>query len=162
MFNVEDAAHERMLSQMALDNDTVMKTVVLQFEERLPHSYRGTLTYLAPDVNTGTGTLQMRAVVDNPYGELRDGMYVDVLVPSEIVSHAMLVKDASLGTDQLGRYLYTVNDSDRVVYTPVKVGELYDDSLRIVTSGITPSTRYVTRALLKVRDGMAIRPVLTK
>ena len=74
----------------------------------------------------------------------------------------MLVKDASLGTDQLGRYLYTVNDSDRVVYTPVKVGELYDDSLRIVTSGITPSTRYVTRALLKVRDGMAIRPVLTK
>lgn len=162
VFNVEDAAHERMLSQMALDNDTVMKTVVLQFEERLPHSYRGTLTYLAPDVNTGTGTLQMRAVVANPYGELRDGMYVDVLVPSEIVSHAMLVKDASLGTDQLGRYLYTVNDSDRVVYTPVKVGELYDDSLRIVTSGITPSTRYVTRALLKVRDGMAIRPVLTK
>ena len=33
------------------------------------------------------------------------------------------------------------------------------DSLRIVTKGIAPGDRYVTRALLKVRDGMAVRPV---
>ena len=74
----------------------------------------------------------------------------------------MIVKDASISTDQLGKYLYTVNDSNKVVYTPVTVGDLYQDTLRIITSGIAPGTRYVTKAMLKVRPGMSINPVVTR
>ncbi|MDE7141404.1 MAG: hypothetical protein K2O33_00730, partial [Muribaculaceae bacterium] len=48
---------------------------------------------------------------------------------------------------------------NKVVYTPIEVGELYRDSLRVVSKGLTPADRYVTRALLKVRDGMEVRPV---
>lgn len=60
---------------------------------------------------------------------------------------------------RIRKYLYVVNDSDKVVYTPVEVGELYQDSLRIISSGLKPTDRYVSRALLKVRDGMTVRPV---
>ena len=55
-----------------------------------------------------------------------------------------------------------VNDSDKVVYTPIEVGGIYDDSLRVVTKGISRDSRYVTSAMLKVRDGMPVKPVLTK
>ena len=64
-----------------------------------------------------------------------------------------------MSSDQLGKYMYIVNDSDKVVYTPVKVGELIDDTLRLVTSGIKADDRYVTKALLKVRNGMKVKPV---
>lgn len=74
----------------------------------------------------------------------------------------MLVRDASIGTDQLGKYLYVVNDSDKVVYTPIEVGGLYRDSMRVVTKGISPESRYITSALLKVRDGMPVKTVMTK
>ena len=70
----------------------------------------------------------------------------------------MLIKDAAIGTDQLGKYVYVVNDSDKVVYTPITVGDVYRDSMRIVNSGLSPDSRYVTRALLKVRDGMKVKP----
>ena len=89
-------------------------------------------------------------------------MYATVMLPYAIDPKAIVIKDASIGTDQLGKYVYVVNDSNRVVYTPIKVGELYQDSLRIVNDGLAPTDRYVTKALLKVRDGMEIKPVETK
>ena len=42
----------------------------------------------------------------------------------------------------------------------VMVGDLYNDTLRVVTEGITPQSRYVTSALLKVRNGMPVNPVI--
>ena len=47
-----------------------------------------------------------------------------------------------------------------MVYTPVTVGELYHDSLRVIEKGIRPGDRYVTQALLTVRNGMKVRPVV--
>lgn len=111
------------------------------------------------DVNKATGTVSLRVAIPNPKGELKSGMYATVWLPTGVNPKAVLVRDASIGTDQLGKYLYVVNDSDKVVYTPVEVGELYQDSLRIISSGLKPTDRYVSRALLKVRDGMTVRPV---
>ena len=73
-----------------------------------------------------------------------------------------LVKDASIGTDQLGKYLYVVNDSNKVVYTPVEVGDIYQDSLRVITKGLRAGDKYVTKALLTVRNGEEISPVIVK
>ena len=36
---------------------------------------------------------------------------------------------------------------------------MVDDTLRQVTAGIGPKDPYVTSALLKVRDGMTIKPI---
>lgn len=89
-------------------------------------------------------------------------MYVTVRLPYKVDPRAMLVRDASLETDQLGRYLYVVNDSDRVVYTPVKAGDMVNDSMRVIESGISPGDRYVTSAMLKMRDGITVKPRTVK
>lgn len=121
--------------------------------------YYGKLDYTSPDVSKSTGTVTLRLILDNPDGSLRDGMFATVKLPYATDPRALLVKDASISTDQLGKYLYTVNDSDKIVYTPIETGELYDDTLRIVTKGLSPDDRYVTTALLKVRDGMKVKPI---
>jgi hypothetical protein len=74
----------------------------------------------------------------------------------------MLVKDASIGTDQSGHYLYTIDASNKVNYTPIEVGELVNDTMRIVTGGLDANARYVTKALLKVRAGVEVNPRLVK
>lgn len=134
----------------------------IDFAEELPHSYTGDLSYLAPSIDTSTGTLIVKARIENPYNELKPGMYATVSLPYAFEPHAILIKDASIGTDQLGKYIYTVNDSNKVVYTPIEVGETINDTLRIVTKGVTPNTKYVTKALLKVRDGQIVNPHMTK
>lgn len=158
-FSVDDAEAMAGLQKNIVDNAVDYRHIPVKFSENPGHSYTASLDYMSPQVNTSTGTLQLQATIDNPYGELRSGMLVSIDLPVGNEPHAVLVRDAALSTDQLGKYLYVVNDSDRVVYTPVIVGDLVGDSMRIVKKGIGSEDRYVTRALLKVRDGMTVEPV---
>ena len=111
-------------------------------------------------MDAATGTLTLEGTVTNKDKLLKDGMYVTVDLPYGVEPHAVLVRDASIGRDQRGSYLYVVNDSDKVVYTPVQTGELFRDTLRIINGGIKPGDRYVTQALLTVRNGEKVRPVV--
>lgn len=157
-FAIEDASFQRMFLNPNNRHLINYKSIPLVFSEKLPHEYTADLNYLAPDVDASTGTIALEGVVDNPYNELKAGMYVTVRLPYKIDPQAVLVRDASIGTDQLGSYVYVVNDSNRVVYTPVKVGDVVADTMRVVLSGVSPGERYVTAAMLKVRDGMEVRP----
>lgn len=161
-FYIEDASFLRMFTNENNRHMIDYTNMPLKFSESLPHSYSADLKYMSPDVETGTGTLFLRGVVENSYEELRPGMFVSVSLPYKMDPEAMLVKDTSISTDQQGKYIYTVNDSNRVVYTPIKIGDMANDSMRVVTEGVTPATRYVTSAMLKVRNGMPINPVEVK
>ena len=125
-------------------------------------TWQGKLNYLSPNFSLSTGTMRLRAELDNPDGVLKPGLYVSVTLPYAIAEKAILVDNASIGTDQLGKYLYVVNDSNEVNVRHIEVGQLVDDNRRIVTSGLSPDERYVTKALMKVRQGMKIMPVEKK
>lgn len=140
----------------------VYRQIPLSFTDSMTHSYTADLYYESPSVNQSTGTIELKGTVNNIDNELKDGMYVTVSLPYGRKSDAILVKDASIGTDQLGKYLYVVNDSNKVVYTPVEVGDIYQDSLRVITKGLRAGDKYVTKALLTVRNGEEISPVIVK
>lgn len=161
-FAVEDERYLELLQSEAAKDSLDFNNVPLTFTDSLPHQYSGWVSYIAPALNQSTGTMEFRCKVNNPYDELRSGMFVQIHLPYGEAKNAILVKDASISSDQLGKYLYVVNDSNKVVYTPVTVGELYDDSLRIVLTGLRPGDRYVTRAMLKVREGETVKPHLVK
>lgn len=161
VFDIEDSQYESMLGGGYTDS-RLLKAIPLKFTRQLPHSYTADLDYTSPNVDASTGTLKLEGAVPNPYGELKDGMFVTVDLPYGTEPQAILIRDASIGTDQLGKYVYVVNDSNKVVYTPVELGELYRDTLRIVNKGLSPRTRYVTKALLTVRNGETVKPSLQK
>lgn len=162
VFEIEDSQYESMVGRDGGIGDKLYRAIPLHFRDSLLHNYYADLTYEAPSVVQSTGTIQLKGIVKNKDGELKDGMYVTVDLPYGEQPDAILVKDASIGTDQLGKYLYTVNDSNKVVYTPIEVGAVYRDSLRMVTKGIKPGEKYVTKALLTVRPGETIKPKMTR
>ena len=122
-------------------------------------TWRGKLNYLSPSFSLTTGTMRLRAELDNPDGILKPGLYVSVTLPYATAEKAVLVDNASIGTDQLGKFLYVVNDSNVVNSRHIEIGQLVDDGMRIVTSGLSPNERSVTKALMKVRQGMKIEPL---
>lgn len=122
-------------------------------------TWQGKLNYLSPSFSLTTGTMRLRAELDNPDGVLKPGLYVSVTLPYATAEKAVLVNNASIGTDQLGKFLYVVNDSNIVSSRPIEIGQLVDGNMRIVTSGLSPEERYVTKALMKVRQGMKIEPI---
>lgn len=160
VFEIEDAQYQTMMHGDRAFERKLLKAIPLNFQQALPRTYTADLSYVSPNVQTSTGTIRIEGVLKNHDGELKDGMYVSVSLPFGTDREALLIKDASIGTDQLGKYVYLVNDSNKVVYTPIEIGETINDSLRIVTKGLTPKDRYVTKALLTVRNGEIVKPVV--
>lgn len=159
VFDISDSQYQTLFAPKGGTTGPLFRAVPLTFETEMPYTYTADLDYTSPAVSRTTGSLMLRGKVKNPDWRLRDGMFVSVALPYGVEPHAILVRDASIGTDQLGKYLYVVNDSDKVVYTPVEVGEIFQDTLRVITKGITAKSRYVTKALLNVRNGEKIKPV---
>lgn len=160
-FNVTDNQWlSSLMSETGNNMEVLPKTVTVNLGEEGIHTFPGTLDYLSPNVDLSTGTLNIRANLKNPSGLLKSGLYVSITLPYGQQDNAVLVSDAAIGTDQLGKYLYVVNDSDIVKYRHITTGQMIDDTLRIIVKGLDPRERYVTQALLKVRDGMKIRPIV--
>ena len=158
-FNVADNQWLEMSMNNQQPTKDLPKKIMVQLGKECTESYPATLDYLSPNVDLNTGTLMVRANFDNPQGVLKSGLYVSITLPYGEADHAILVKEASIGTDQLGKFLYAVNDSDIVHYRHIEIGQLINDTLRQVLGGLSPQERYVTEALMKVRDGMKIKPM---
>lgn len=121
--------------------------------------WRGHIDYTSPNVDLQTGTVTIRAIVENPRRELLSGMYVKIIVPYRKVSNALLIPEASIGTNQAGRFVYIVGKDNRIELKPVKVGVLESNGMREILSGIYREDRYVVDALMSVRPGMQVKPV---
>ena len=158
-FNVADNQWLEMSMNNQQPTKDLPKKIMVQLGKEGTESYPATLDYLSPNVDLNTGTLMVRANFDNPQGVLKSGLYVSITLPYGEADHAILVKEASIGTDQLGKFLYAVNDSDIVHYRHIEIGQLINDTLRQVLGGLSPQERYVTEALMKVRDGMKMKPI---
>ena len=158
-FNVADNQWLEMSMNNQQPTKDLPKKIMVQLGKEGTESYPATLDYLSPNVDLNTGTLMVRANFDNTQGVLKSGLYVSITLPYGEADHAILVKEASIGTDQLGKFLYAVNDSDIVHYRHIEIGQLINDTLRQVLGGLSPQERYVTEALMKVRDGMKIKPI---
>lgn len=159
-FNIEDNQYLKIKSSSKDSWDSSLpEKVYVNMQEGRFSQIEATPNYISPFVNLKTGTLMLRAVFDNNDSDLKSGMYCTVSLPYGENEAAILIPDASTGTDQSGRYVYVVNEDNIVSYRHIEVGEIINDSLIHVTSGLSPEERFVTKALLKVRAGMKVEPI---
>lgn len=132
--------------------------VTIQDVNNPERTWVAALDYRAPNIDLNTGTIAVRAIARNPNGDLLSGMYVKVVVPYKSVPKAIVIPEASISTNQGGRYIYLVAPDSTVQFRQVKVGVLTPDGMREITSGVTTEDRYVTKALINIRPGMKIKP----
>ncbi len=133
--------------------DPLKVNVGLSDEEGYPH--KGTLDFVSNKVDPGTGTVQLRAVLENKQGLLYPGVYVRVRVPGDPIPGAVLVHDVSIGTDLAGKYLLVVGKDNVVEKRPVEIGQL-EDNMRVILKGIKPDEKYIYEGVQRARPG---RPV---
>jgi RND family efflux transporter MFP subunit len=131
--------------------------VGLQTDEGYP--YRGTLDYVAPAIDRGTGTLAVRAILQNENGVLVPGNFVRVRVGAADERDSLLVPDAALGSDQGGRYLLVVGKDDLVEQRKVTIGPRVGE-LRVIESGLKPDDRVVVAGILRAVPGQKVDPQL--
>jgi RND family efflux transporter MFP subunit len=131
--------------------------VGLQTETGFPHA--GTINYIAPDLDQSTGTLPVRALLDNKQAVLLPGLFVRVRVPVQRDVESLLVPDRALGSGQLGRYVLVVNAKNIVEQRPVETGDEVDGGLRIIKGGLRPEDRVVVSGIQRAVPGSVVKPV---
>jgi len=131
--------------------------VGLQTDTGFPH--KGVINYIAPDLDQSTGTLAVRALLDNKERVLLPGLFVRVRVPIERNLESLLVPDRALGNNQLGRYLLVVNDKNVVEQRQVQTGDAVDGGMRIIKAGLKAEDRVVVNGNQRAIPGGVVKPV---
>ncbi|MBN8905502.1 MAG: efflux RND transporter periplasmic adaptor subunit [Rhodospirillales bacterium] len=140
------------------DDSKIPVEVGLQTETGYPHS--GLIDYIAPLVNTSTGTLVARGLFANKDRTLLPGFFARVRIPVDKVANALLVPDVALGADQGGRYVLVVDKDNVVSQKRVETGPLVDGGLRVIQKGLAADDRVVVGGMQRAIPGAKVDPVV--
>ncbi len=122
--------------------------------------YRGQLDFIDNRLNTGTGTLQYRAVLDNPGNVIRPGQFARVEMPVAERESALLVQRKAVLADQDRRFVYVVDENNRAVPRHVTSGRQVG-GLLVIEEGLVRGELVIINGVQKVFGaGMEVSPQL--
>lgn len=137
-----------------------MPAVELRLADGSTYPLPGKVATVSGVVDTSVGASSVRALFDNPSGLLRSGSTGTIVIPSESENVIIIPQKATFEI-QDRRFAYVVNDSNKLVTTPVTVTPVSDGATFVVTSGLKPGDRVVVEGVgtQNVREGAVITPV---
>lgn len=112
---------------------------------------KGNLTFLNNVVEASTGTVRLRATLDNSDLHFWAGQFVNVQLVVKTIDKAVLVPSASVQLSQTGRYVLTVDDQSNAQLRPVTTGQPHGDW--VVVNGVKPGEKVIVEGQLMVRPG---------
>lgn len=116
-------------------------------EEGYPH--QGKVDFLDNQLTPSTGTIRMRAVLDNAQRLFTPGLFARVRLPGSAEFSAMLIDDKAVLTDQDRKYVYIVDKDGKAQRRDITPGRLAA-GLRIVQQGLNPGDKVIVDGLQKV------------
>lgn len=135
--------------------------VRIQLQDEADFRHLGRIDFIDTGLSGGTGTIRARALVPNPGGFIKPGMFGRAQVLGSSSYQAMLVPDSAIATDGPRRIVYVVAADGTVGAKPVQPGPL-SGSLRIIRSGLAPTDRVIINGQLRARPGAKVKPTLTR
>ena len=121
------------------------------------YAQRGHVLFLNREVDTRTGTIQVRGEFPNPGNVLRPGQYGRVRAVTELRKDAMLVPQAAVSELQGVYQVGVVSDDNKVTIKAVKLGPQFGD-MWVVESGLQVGDKVVVDGLQRIKSGMTVAP----
>lgn len=135
-----------------------MPDVELRMADGSLYSQTGKVATVSGIIGEGTGASNVRALFSNPSGVLRSGSTGTVVIPT-VSKNVITIPQKATYELQDRRYVYVVNDSNKVASTYVTVEDMNDGANFIVTSGLKPGDRIAVEGVgTTVKEGIVIRP----
>lgn len=120
---------------------------------------KGKVATVSGVIDNTTGAATVRALFNNPSGMLRSGSTGSVLIPNSFEKVIIIPQSATSELQNI-RFAYVVNDSNKIVATPIQVSPISDGKNFIVVSGLEAGQRIAVEGVgTSVRDGITIQPV---
>ena len=133
----------------------------LETDEGFPNS--GEIDFANNQVDSQTGTIQVRGIVANPAARFVPGSRVRIRVPVSDAHAVLLVPDTAVLSDQDKRYVLALDDKNIVQRRDVELGKLLDDGNRVVRTGgtgaLSANDWIITLGIQLARVNYAVEPI---
>jgi membrane fusion protein, multidrug efflux system len=117
--------------------------------------FEGKVRYVSPSLQADQRALTVEAVVPNPTGELKPGLFATARIEERQMTPGILVPGAAVQTTAGTSRVYVVNGDkaeDRIVTTGQTVGDLVE-----ITKGLKNGERVATKNLGQLADGTLVK-----
>ena len=151
-FDVDEQTYLRYLSR----DSRASVPVSLGLANEDGFSREGKVASVDNQLDTGSGTIRVRARFDNADGSLVPGLYARIKVGGGTPHPAVLIDDAAIGTDQDKKFVMVVDPDSRVQYREVTLGTL-SEGMRVIVRGLQPGERIVVNGLQRVRPNDVVK-----
>jgi len=125
------------------------------------YPHRGQVLFLNREVDSRTGTIQVRGEFPNPGNILRPGQYARIQAVTELRRGALLIPQAAVSELQGIYQVGVISPDNKVTVKAVKLGPQIADTW-VVESGLEPGDKVVVDGLQRVKSGMTVSPTTFK
>jgi membrane fusion protein, multidrug efflux system len=119
----------------------------------------GTLTLLNNQIDTTTGSVQLKGTFPNPRHDLWPGQFVNVRLLLGTRSKAVTVPEAAVQRSQDGVYVYVEDDASKTVRTQRISLTQIQDGTAVVGNGLAAGERVVVDGQFKLKPGSRVTEV---
>lgn len=131
--------------------------VLVGLADEAGFSRKGIVDSVDNRLNDGSGTIRVRARLDNTDGRLVPGLYARVRIAGGQPYQAVMASDVAIGTDQDKKFLWVVNGAGKVERRDVTLGGLHE-GLRVIRTGIKAGERVIVDGVQRVAAGDRVAP----
>ncbi|WP_288475961.1 efflux RND transporter periplasmic adaptor subunit [uncultured Pantoea sp.] len=139
--------HYQAMARQGQQRQALPVEIALAGDQGFPH--QGRVDFLDNQLTASTGTIRMRALLDNPQRQFTPGLFARVRLPGSAQFEAILIDDKAVLTDQDRRYVYVVDGEGKAQRRDIQPGAMVE-GLRIVKSGLQAGDRVIVAGLQKV------------
>jgi multidrug efflux system membrane fusion protein len=147
---------ERDLPAVQKEMAQGLKALVRLPSDQESNARVGRIEFLDNAVQSGTGTVNLRATVSNPDRHFWPGQFVNVKLVLATEKRAVLIPNQATQISQQGSFVYVVKPDNTAEFRPVKLGQRQGQDV-VVTEGLAASERVVLAGQLLVRPGGKVR-----
>lgn len=141
--------------QQAIDQ---MPAVTLKLANGERYEYPGKIISISGVIDASTGSATAKAIFPNPNGMLHSGNTGQVMIP-QIHQNTIKVPQSATYELQDMKFVYVVNDSNKVHSRAIQISDDNDGQTYIVTGGLNPGEKIVVEGVgISVKDDMVITP----
>lgn len=152
----EVAEVRRLIDMKKAKGEAPRLGVKISFGDGTDYDHAGIVDFTSSTIDVSTGTLQARAVVDNPDRRLLPGQFVRATVTGVTLDNAIVVPEVALMQTPQGQFVYTLDKDGKAHLNPVTLGQKIGDGW-LVLSGLSQGDRLITQGIIKVRPGSPVQ-----
>ena len=117
---------------------------------------RGELTFINNTVDSGTGTIQMKATFANESERLTPGQSINVTLVLAKKAQALVVPSSAVQIGPDGQFVYVVKPDMTVEQRRIEVG-VTEDGMTVITRGVEMGEKVVTEGQLRLFPGAKVK-----